>query len=107
MGHLAENGFNVETKPTDDLVSVKLEHGVPQQLQSCHTAVIEGYIIEGHVPADEIHRLLDERPDITGLAVPGMPIGSPGMESSAMADQAYDVIAFGDTGVSIFASYAP
>ena len=107
MGHLAENGFNVETKATDNLVAVKQEYGVPQQLQSCHTAVIDGYVIEGHVPADEIYRLLDERPDIIGLAVPGMPAGSPGMESPGVANQAYDVIAFDDTGVSIFASYAP
>ena len=107
MVHLAENGFNVETKPVQDLVSVKLEYGVPQQLQSCHTAVIDGYIIEGHVPADEIYRLLDQRPDVTGLAVPGMPVGSPGMESPGAANQAYDVIAFGDAGTSVYASYAP
>ena len=107
MGHLAENGFNVERKPTDDLVSVKAEYGVPQQLQSCHTAVIDGYVIEGHVPAEDIHRLLAERPNVVGLAVPGMPTGSPGMESDSFADEAFDVIAFDGTGVSVFASYVP
>jgi len=105
MGHLAENGFNVETKPTENLVGVKSEYGVPQQLQSCHTAVIDGYIIEGHVPAEDIYRLLAERPDITGLAVPGMPIGSPGMETEGVADQAYDVIAFSAGGTEVYASY--
>jgi hypothetical protein len=107
MVHLAENGFNVETKPVQDLVAVKVEHGVPQQLYSCHTAVIDGYIIEGHVPADDIYRLLEDRPAVTGLGVAGMPIGSPGMESEDAANQAYDVIAFGDAGTSVFASYAP
>lgn len=105
MGHLAENGFNVETKPTNNLVGIKQEYNVPMQLQSCHTAVIDGYVIEGHVPAENIYRLLEERPDIIGLAVPGMPIGSPGMETEGMADEAYDVIAFSDEGTAVYARY--
>lgn len=107
MAHLEENGFTVETKPVQDIVAVKVEHGVPQKLYSCHTAVIDGYIIEGHVPADDIYRLLEDRPAVAGLGVAGMPIGSPGMESEDAANQAYDVIAFGDAGTSVFASYAP
>jgi len=67
---------------------------VPGRLQSCHTAIVDGYIIEGHVPAADIRRLLAERPTISGLAVPGMPIGSPGMEIEGAPTQPYDVIAF-------------
>lgn len=89
-----------------DLTAVKTEHQVPPQLQSCHTAIVDGYVIEGHVPAGEIDRLLAERPDIAGLAVPGMPIGSPGMDVAGMAPEPYDVIAFDDQGAtSVFASY--
>jgi hypothetical protein len=70
---------------------------VPTHLQSCHTGVIEGYTIEGHVPASEIHRLLKERPKTKGLAVPGMPLGSPGMEAGG-ASEAYSVLLFDETG---------
>ncbi len=75
-----------------DLAAIKAEHGVPGQLAACHTAVVDGYVIEGHVPADLVARLLDERPDIAGLGVPGMPAGSPGME--APNPQPYNVMAF-------------
>jgi hypothetical protein len=79
---------------------------VPAELQSCHTAIVDGYIIEGHVPAGDIDRLLAERPQIAGLAVPGMPVGSPGMEIQGMKPEPYDVIAFDKQGVtSTFASY--
>lgn len=82
---------------------MKSRYQVPSQLQSCHTAIVDGYIIEGHVPATEIERLLTERPQIAGLAVPGMPPGSPGMDGSP---QPYDVIAFDKSGgTEIFASY--
>lgn len=77
------NGYPVEEKNVADSVAVKLDHSVPQELYSCHTAVVDGYTIEGHVPAAEIDRLLAERPDIAGLAVAGMPIGSPGMDGAA------------------------
>jgi hypothetical protein len=70
--------------------------GVPRVLSSCHTAVIDGYVVEGHVPADVVERMLAERPDITGIAVPGMPTGSPGMEGPN--PQAYDIIAFDRRG---------
>ncbi len=88
-----------------DMGVVKDEHGVPAQLRSCHTMIVDGYVIEGHVPAADIERLLAERPDgVRGLAVPGMPVGSPGMEMGDRT-QPYQVIAFGDAGMSAFATY--
>jgi hypothetical protein len=85
---------------------VKRNQQIPPQLQSCHTAIVDGYIIEGHVPVAEIERLLEERPEIDGLAVPGMPVGSPGMEVDGAADQPFDVIAFDKAGqMEVFASY--
>ena len=81
-----------------DLTPVKAKHGVPKQLESCHTAVASGYVIEGHVPADTIKRLLKERPAVAGLAVPGMPAGSPGMETAGQAPQRYQVISFEKNG---------
>ncbi|HEX2793514.1 MAG TPA: DUF411 domain-containing protein [Croceicoccus sp.] len=84
---------------------VKAAMGVPPALVSCHTMQVEGYVIEGHVPAREIERLLRERPaDVKGLAVAGMPLGSPGMEMGGRSDP-YDVIAFGDFGTRVFAHY--
>ena len=90
-----------------DIITVKTRYGVPSTLYSCHTAIVDGYIIEGHVPAADIQRLLAERPEgIVGLAVPGMPPGSPGMESPDGTTQPYDVIAFTATGaMSVFSSY--
>lgn len=95
VDHLREQGFDVEARDVADVAQYKLEHGVPYDLGSCHTAVIGGYVIEGHVPAANIRRLLAERPDIAGLAVPGMPSGSPGMPGPA---QSYAVIAFDRDG---------
>lgn len=100
VDHLERNGFAVTAEDTDDLAPVKALLGVPAHLESCHTAVIEGYTIEGHVPAVAIERLLAARPALTGLAVPGMPMGSPGMEGAT--SEAYDVIAFGPDGESVF-----
>ena len=77
-------------------------------LQSCHTAIVDGYVIEGHVPVKEINRMLAEKPEIIGLAVAGMPIGSPGMVVEGAAAQAYDVIAFSaDGSTEVYASYEP
>lgn len=91
---LAEaEGWTVEVTDTGDMDAVKDAAGVPQRLSSCHTAKVEGYVIEGHVPFEAIERLLTERPEIDGLAVPGMPYGSPGMGDDPTAR--YDVIAFG------------
>lgn len=105
---MEENGFTVQVEDVKDLNAVKEEHQVPMQLQSCHTAIVDGYVIEGHVPASDVTRLLAEKPDISGLAVPGMPIGSPGMEANGAAPQPYDVIAFSTDGsMEVFASYQP
>jgi hypothetical protein len=104
--HLEENGFEVETQYRDDMGQVKVSFGITQQLASCHTGIVNGYLIEGHVPADDIRRLLAEAPDtVRGLAVPGMPIGSPGMEMGDRVDP-YDVLAIGTSGeLSVFARY--
>ncbi len=97
--HLEAMGFEVEATDTEEVYLVKEEHGVPRQLESCHTALVDGYVIEGHVPGDVIARLLEERPEVAGLAVPGMPIGSPGMEQGDRVDS-YDVIAFDASGAT-------
>ena len=105
---MQENGYTVQRKDVENLGAVKVQYQIPTQLQSCHTAVVDGYVIEGHVPAAEVERLLAERPDIAGLSVPGMPAGSPGMESPGVPDEPYDVIAFDTAGnQSVFASYRP
>lgn len=105
MVHLRENGFQVTTIDVDDLSRVKARYGTSGALESCHTALVDGYVIEGHVPADVIRRLLEERPDVRGLAVPGMPVGSPGMEVPSGQRDPYDVLAFDSEGnVSIYAS---
>lgn len=103
---MEENGYAVQVEDVDNLSTVKLENKVPPQLQSCHTAIVDGYIIEGHVPIAEVERLLEERPDIAGLAVPGMPVGSPGMEVEGAAAQPYEVIAFdADGNLEVYARY--
>lgn len=96
--HLEEAGFAVEAHDVDDVVALKAEHGIRPEHQSCHTAIVDGYVIEGHVPADVIARLLRERPDVAGLVVPGMPMGSPGMEGPYA--ESYDVLALDRTGNS-------
>ena len=87
---------------TGDLRSIKSKHHVPADLQSCHTAVVGRYVVEGHVPAETVRRLLREQPPLLGVAVPGMPVGSPGMETPGEAAQPYEVVGFdrrGRTGV--------
>ena len=104
--YLRQNGFAVTEINSTDTQGIKDENQVPGELRSCHTAIVDGYIIEGHVPVADINRLLAERPEIAGLAVPGMPIGSPGMDTSGAVPQPYDVIAFSQDGSTyIFASY--
>ena len=98
MDHLRKHGFTIDARDVADVDAVKRKHGVPATLHSCHTALVDGYIIEGHVPADVIDQLLRERPKVVGLAVPGMPPGSPGMESPSQRAQPYDVIAFDGRG---------
>lgn len=97
--HLQANGFRVKTVLARDMQPVKDRFGVPPRLASCHTATVGGYVIEGHVPASSIRRLLREKPALAGLAVPGMPAGSPGMEVPGRRDP-YDVVAFDRAGRS-------
>ncbi len=93
-------------KITRDIDKIKVEYQIPEELYSCHTAIVDGYIIEGHVPAEEIIRLLEERPDLTGIAVADMPPGSPGMDIEGFETDPYDVVAFSENGeITIFASY--
>ena len=108
---MEENGFTVKVEDVADLAPIKTQYQVPPALQSCHTAIVDGgeqgrYIIEGHVSVKEIERLLTEKPDVLGLAVPGMPAGSPGMEVDGTPAEPYDVIAFDKEGnTELYASY--
>jgi hypothetical protein len=102
--HLRRDGFEVRVIEREDLAPVRASLSVPDRLASCHTAEIAGYAIEGHVPAADIRRLMSERPDAAGLSVPGMPLGSPGMEMQGPPD-AYDVILFGSGTTSTYSSY--
>ena len=96
---------DVETRNSVNMSAVKDTNAVPETSRSCHTMIVEGYVIEGHVPADAIAKLLREKPTgVNGLAVAGMPVGSPGMEYQNQT-QPYQVIAFGDSGQRVFASY--
>jgi hypothetical protein len=105
--HLRRSGFAPTSTNVTDLDAVKTKHGVPVRGQSCHTALVGGYVIEGHVPAVEIHRLLMEKPaGVVGLAVPGMPIGSPGMEGPNA--RPYNVLAFDKQGrTTVFSTQRP
>lgn len=101
--HLENNGFTVRVEYVPDVGPVKAEHGVSNELSSCHTALIGDYVVEGHVPARVIRRLLEERPAVRGIAVPGMPVGSPGMEGPYQ--EPYDVVTFDAAGnTSVFES---
>ena len=101
--HLRRAGFPVKIVETGDINAIKQRLGVPADLISCHTAEVGGYAVEGHVPEGAIRRLLAERPQAAGLAVPGMPIGSPGMEGGA--PETYEVILFGQQGRRVLARY--
>lgn len=104
--HLEANGFRVDTLELPDLRLVKQSNGISPQLASCHTAFVGGYVIEGHVPAQDIERLLEERPQVAGLTVPRMPIGSPGMEGPNPVR--YDVLTFDGSGkTAVFATHGP
>ena len=96
IDHMRAAGFEVAVKEVEDLAPVKLMAGVPAELQSCHTASLDGYVFEGHVPAGTVQRFLAERPAADGLAVPGMPVGSPGMEGPN--PQPYEVLSFDRSG---------
>lgn len=104
--HLRAAGFTVDARNVNDLMSVKLDAGVPDPMVTCHTALIDGYVVEGHVPVEQIERMLAERPDIAGIGVPGMPVGSPGMEGPNA--QPYQVVAFDQSGdMSVYAEIDP
>lgn len=106
IDHLRAAGFPADGIDRTDLQAIKARLGVPATLASCHTAEVGGYVVEGHVPADAIMRLLAERPAARGIAVPGMPIGSPGMEVPGMAPDTYAVVLFGGPqGETTFARY--
>jgi len=102
VDYLRANGYEVKVVNLDDLSEIKAASGVPPQIQTCHTALVDGYIVEGHVPVDALRTLLHDRPKVAGIGVPGMPIGSPGMDGSPT--QHYDVISWDKTGkTSVFA----
>jgi hypothetical protein len=104
--HLSANGFATTVHDEEEMDRLKDEMGVPQPVRSCHTALIGTYLIEGHVPASDIRRLLAERPKIAGLAVPGMPAGTPGMAEPGTKADGYDVVAFqSDGSTRLFATH--
>lgn len=107
--HMRQAGFTVDARDlpnNTELMRVKVDVGVPGAMATCHTAVVDGYVVEGHVPADQVKRLLAERPEVVGIAVPGMPIGSPGMEGPNA--QPYRVFSFDRQGGSaVFADVNP
>lgn len=104
--HLENNGFVVVERDLQDLSSIKSRFGITRELASCHTGVIDGYFVEGHVPASDIKRMLSDKSNVNGLSVPGMPAGQnvPGMETRP-GNASYDVYAISDTGVTVFNSY--
>jgi hypothetical protein len=97
--HMKAAGFKVQVQDMDDLTEIKQASGVPVRIRTCHTAVVGNYVVEGHVPADLVKKMLSEKPKVTGIAVPGMPIGSPGMESGN-EKTAYDVVLFDKSGTT-------
>ena len=102
--HLRSNGFDVSVKNMENIEPVKKRAGVPDDMGSCHTAFIDGYVVEGHVPAENIHKMLADRPNIKGLAVPGMPPSAPGMDGPD--PEPYTVFSFDAQGKSeVYASY--
>jgi len=103
--HMQEAGFQIDVTELEDLDPIKKQLGVSKNLQSCHTAVVDSYVIEGHVPADDVKRLLGLKPIARGLAVPGMPVGSPGMEMDDQVDP-YQVILFGKDSQRVFSEYS-
>lgn len=102
--YMRDNGFTVTTNEAPNLPAIKAEHSVPKEMTACHTAFVGGYVVEGHVPAGDIKRLLNERPKVAGLAVPGMPAGSPGMNT--VPEDPFYVYIFDNLGASrVFAKH--
>lgn len=105
LEHLKKNNFNVKDMVISDVQAVKDKYGVPGEMASCHTALVNGYVIEGHVPASDIYRLLKTKPKVVGIAVPGMPAGTPGMEMGGKKDP-YQVVSFdSEKHYRVFNSY--
>ena len=100
--YLSENGFDVTVRETHDLVSVNREAGVPDDLWSCHVMHVEGYAVSGHIPAEIVRRLLDERPDVRGITLPGMPAGSPGMGGAKQ--EPFVVYGFDEDGAAVYSA---
>lgn len=106
VAYLEDHGYDITVEDVTSVTAIKEEQGIPRSMHSCHTAMIDGYLIEGHVPFEDIEWLLTEQPDVAGIAVPGMPVGSPGMEVPGTPAQPYDVVAFDEGGtVEVFSSY--
>ncbi|MDJ0704515.1 MAG: DUF411 domain-containing protein [Leptolyngbyaceae cyanobacterium MO_188.B28] len=104
--HMKAAGFQVKDKITEDMTAIKQRYGIPANLASCHTTIMDGYVVEGHIPAKDVQRLLTEKPDVDGVAVPGMPIGSPGMESGDYVEP-YTVFSFRKDGaIAAFAEHS-
>ncbi|MGZ8190391.1 MAG: DUF411 domain-containing protein [Methylococcaceae bacterium] len=105
LAHLQQNNFTIKDIVTTDVQSIKSKYGVPSEMASCHTAIVNGYVVEGHVPANDIKSLLKTKPNIVGIAVPGMPSGTPGMEMGGK-NEPYKVIGFDkNSHTEIFNSY--
>jgi hypothetical protein len=103
--HMRAAGFTVTSTDVADVAPTKDQNGVPANLRSCHTALVGGFVVEGHVPADVVRKLLRERPAIAGIAVPGMPAGSPGMEMPDGRKDVYQIVAFDKQGkTSVYAT---
>lgn len=101
--HMRTNGFEVKVEDVPNIGDIKKEQGIPRELGACHTSLVDGYKVEGHVPADVVKRLLSERPKVAGIAVPGMPMGSPGMEGPTR--NSYDILTFGgEDGITVYES---
>ena len=103
--HAKKHGFKIKDIKTESIEALKQKYNVPPELVSCHTTIIDGYVMEGHIPADDIKRFLEQKPELAGLAVPGMPLGTPGMEAGDLK-QPFQVLAFNDKGeVEVFNEY--
>ncbi|QPK62316.1 DUF411 domain-containing protein [Methylomonas sp. LL1] len=103
--HVSQNHFAIKDIVSDDMQAIKQKYGVPEKLASCHTAIVDGYVIEGHVPAADIQKLLQTKPKVVGISAPGMPMGSPGMEMGGRQDN-YDVVSFDSAGnVQVFSEH--
>ena len=105
VAHMEKAGFAVTAIDAPDMPAQRARLGVPPHVQSCHTAVVDGFIVEGHVPADDVKQLLATRPAVKGIAAPGMPVGSPGMEQGSVR-HAYSVVTFDERGrTTVFAQH--